>query len=87
MAVTANENQFLFVEKYRPDTLSECILPPRIKSLAEQLVESGEATNLLFSGSGGVGKTTTAIAIAKQNYFRHVNLPSFGFQQQILGFR
>lgn len=64
MAVTANENQFLFVEKYRPDTLSECILPPRIKSLAEQLVESGEATNLLFSGSGGVGKTTTAIAIA-----------------------
>ena len=64
MAVTANENQFLFVEKYRPNTLSECILPPRIKSLAEQLVESGEATNLLFFGSAGVGKTATAIAIA-----------------------
>lgn len=66
MAVTVNEAEFLFVEKYRPQNISECILPERIKSLATSLVQQGQISNLLFSGSGGVGKTTLAQAIANE---------------------
>ena len=64
MAVTTNDTEFLWVEKYRPQGVQECILPPRIKDLAQKLVDAGEVNNMLFHGSGGVGKTTLAKAIA-----------------------
>lgn len=62
--VCANEKEFLFVEKYRPLTVKDCILPDRIKNLALNLVEKGEINNMMFFGTGGTGKTTLARALA-----------------------
>ena len=64
MAVN-NLNQLLFTEKYRPQNLSGCILPERIKNLLSE----GVQMNLMFVGSPGCGKTTTAKALCKQ--FEH----------------
>jgi len=50
--------QYLWVEKYRPATIDECILPKRLKKTFKDMVESGESQNLLLSGSAGCGKTT-----------------------------
>lgn len=55
----------IWSEKYRPQTLDDCILPKSAESL-RQLVGKGEIPNLLFHGSAGVGKTTAAKAICKQ---------------------
>ncbi len=62
--VCVNDKEFLFVEKYRPLSVKECILPDRIKSLALNLVDQGEINNMLFFGTGGTGKTTLAKALA-----------------------
>ncbi len=62
--VCVNDKEFLFVEKYRPLSVQECILPDRIKSLALNLVDQGEINNMLFFGTGGTGKTTLAKALA-----------------------
>ena len=54
---------FLWVEKYRPQTIEECVLPVSLKSTFSDMVAKGEPQNLLFSGSAGVGKTTVAKAL------------------------
>lgn len=56
----------LWVEKYRPKTVEECILPESIKSNLKSIIESGNIPNLLFYGSAGVGKTTIAYALCNQ---------------------
>ena len=56
--------EYLWVEKYRPKTIDECILPESIKSTFKSMVESGESQNLLLSGSAGCGKTTTLRMLA-----------------------
>lgn len=61
-----NHEHFLWVEKYRPSTIEECILPKRIKEQVAAQVESGQISHYLFSGTGGVGKTTLAKAIANE---------------------
>lgn len=53
----------LFVEKYRPQTLDECILPGEIKDTLKKMVDSGECHNLLFHGGAGCGKTSVAKSI------------------------
>lgn len=55
--------EFLFVEKYRPKTLSECILPDHTKSVLNAFVDKREIPNLLFEGPPGTGKTSAAIAM------------------------
>ena len=54
----------LWVEKYRPKTLADCVLPSRLKKTFTDIVKSGEIPNLLLCGSAGVGKTTIARAIS-----------------------
>ena len=58
--------EYLWVEKYRPNTIDECILPESIKSTFRSMVESGESQNLLLSGSAGCGKTTIAKALCNE---------------------
>lgn len=55
--------EFLWVEKYRPKTVSECILPRPLKKTFTEFVENKEIPNLLLHGSAGVGKTTIARAL------------------------
>ena len=59
-------NEFLWVEKYRPQTVEECILPSDLKSRFQAFVDSQNIPNLLLSGSAGVGKTTIAKAMLEQ---------------------
>lgn len=61
-----NVDHFLFVEKYRPKTIEQCILPDRIKSSLRDIVSKGEIPNLMFEGTAGCGKTTAARAIATE---------------------
>jgi DNA polymerase III delta prime subunit len=61
-----NENDFLWVEKYRPRTIEECILPSDLKNTFKQFVVQGNIPNLLLSGGPGVGKTTIAKAILEE---------------------
>ncbi len=57
---------FLWVEKYRPRTIEECILPEDTKQVFKGFLEQGEIPNLLLSGSAGVGKTTIAKALCDE---------------------
>ena len=58
--------QFLWVEKYRPTTIAECILPDEIKSTFQEFVDNKEIPNLLLAGSAGSGKTTVARALCNE---------------------
>lgn len=59
-------DEFLWVEKYRPQTVQDAILPKHLERTFLQFVESGEIPNLLLCGSAGVGKTTVAKALCEQ---------------------
>ncbi len=52
--------QYVWTEKYRPQTLSECILPTDTKASLEAIIQTREIPNLLLTGSPGTGKTTVA---------------------------
>ena len=54
------EDQFLWVEKYRPRKLDDCILPDSQKQMFSEMLIKGEIQNMLLCGSSGVGKTTVA---------------------------
>jgi DNA polymerase III delta prime subunit len=56
----------LWVEKYRPKTIEDCILPDGIKSTFQEYVNRKEIPNLLLAGSAGVGKTTIAKALCEE---------------------
>jgi DNA polymerase III delta prime subunit len=56
----------LWVEKYRPKTIEDCILPDGIKKTFQEYVNKGEIPNLLLAGTAGVGKTTVAKALCNE---------------------
>ena len=60
------KDEFLWVEKYRPKTIEECILPESIKKTFLDFLDKGEVPNLLLAGPAGCGKTTVAKALCKQ---------------------
>ena len=57
---------FLWVEQYRPKTIDDCILPDSLKSLFSAFIKKGEISNMLFSGTAGIGKTTVAKALCEK---------------------
>ena len=59
-------NNTLWVEKYRPTKIENCILPDEIKTMFQSIVDRGEIPNLLLTGSPGIGKTTVAKALCNQ---------------------
>ena len=58
--------EFLWVEKYRPRKIADCILPEDLKSTFQRFVDGGQIPNLLLSGTAGVGKTTVARAMLEE---------------------
>ncbi len=56
----------LWTEKYRPQTVEDCILPERLKEVFQQYVKQKEIPNLLLAGGAGVGKTTIAKAMCNE---------------------
>ena len=59
-------NDYLWVEKYRPRTIADTILPDGLKQMFQKLVDTGELPNMLFTGSAGLGKTTVARALCNE---------------------
>jgi DNA polymerase III delta prime subunit len=59
-------DEFLWVEKYRPKTIEDCILPENIKKTFQDFLHKGEVPNLLLAGPAGCGKTTVAKALCNE---------------------
>ena len=57
------KEQFLWVERYRPHTIDECILPTFLKNTVNEFATQDKIPNLLLSAGPGVGKTTVAKAL------------------------
>ena len=66
MQLSRDASQMILVEKYRPQTVEECILPKALKEKLTSYASSGEFPHLIFTGRPGVGKSTVAKALAKQ---------------------
>ena len=60
------KDHFLWVEKYRPQTIEDCILPEDTKATFKEFLKKGEVPNLLLCGTAGTGKTTVARALCEE---------------------
>lgn len=61
-----SQDHFLWVEKYRPKTIDDCVLPEATKATFKKFLKQGEVPNLLLCGTAGTGKTTVARALCEE---------------------
>jgi len=66
MSISQDPNEFLWVQKYRPKKISECILPAELKSTFQEYANGERLPSLLLAGGAGVGKTTVAKALCDE---------------------
>ena len=64
--IDSRDDQFLWVEKYRPQKIDDCVLPESLKDTFKQYIAHGELPHFLLSGTAGVGKTTVAKALCNE---------------------
>jgi DNA polymerase III delta prime subunit len=69
-----NIQNFLWVEKYRPHTINDCVLTDSLRETFNKIVASNEMQNLLLCGGAGCGKTTVARALCEQMNLDHIFL-------------
>ncbi len=62
----SDREQYLWVEKYRPQKIDDCVLPESLKKTFKEFIDSGELPNFLFCGTAGTGKTTAAKALCNE---------------------
>jgi DNA polymerase III delta prime subunit len=58
--------EFLWVEKYRPKTVQDCVIPSNLKKAFQQFLDNKEVPNLLLCGTAGTGKTSVARAMLEE---------------------
>lgn len=68
--------QVLWVEKYRPHNIADCILPAALKTTFQEIVDSGVVLNMIFAGKAGGGKTTVARAICEELDISYLLIPA-----------
>jgi DNA polymerase III delta prime subunit len=61
-----NNDHMLWVERYRPHTIADCVLPDDLKKTFQEYVNNKEIPNMIFSGGPGIGKTTVARALCDE---------------------
>lgn len=66
MSISHDPNEFLWVQKYRPKMISECILPSELKNTFQEYAKGDRLPSLLLSGGAGIGKTTVAKALCDE---------------------
>jgi DNA polymerase III delta prime subunit len=64
--IDSRDEQFLWVEKYRPQKIDDCILPESLKKTFKDYIAQGELPHFLLCGTAGVGKTTVAKALCNE---------------------
>jgi DNA polymerase III delta prime subunit len=64
--IESRDEQFLWVEKYRPQKIDDCVLPESLKKTFKEYVAKGQLPTFLFCGTAGVGKTTIAKALCNE---------------------
>jgi replication factor C small subunit len=69
-----DESHTIWIEKYRPVTLAEIVGQDEIVERLQSYVRAGSLPHLLFTGSAGVGKTTAAVALAREFFGEAWNL-------------
>ncbi len=69
-------SEYLYVEKYRPHKIEDCILPDRLKKVFQEYVTKGDIPNLMLTGTAGCGKTTVAKAMCEEIGVNHLFINS-----------
>lgn len=64
--IDSRDDMYLWVEKYRPQKIDDCVLPESLKNTFKQYIAQGDLPNFLFTGTAGVGKTTVAKALCNE---------------------